>query len=485
MSFVSIKKNKKYIYLVLISLVFIFLRTYKISSSLNFQNDIGRDYLRLIEWKQSGKPPILGPQNSAVPFNQSAVYFYLFYPIFIISGQSFLTTFYTCLLFHLVLIWIGFILIQKSKLKKDLTTNYLALFFLSAIHPELVRQHRYVWNPSFVFISIAIASFCFYALKQKYNNFLSWGFSTSLAFAVAMNLSAVPAMIAFMLLSLIKLRKHFIKIILSLLAVGNLFFLPYWLFEIKYKFQIIKRVFGRQILTLNPVGLSFPYKLKKMTNYLLNINRYEFYVGMGIAIILIILFILQLKNKKHNNKPLSELGFNALILLIISLLIIFIAPVTIESHYIFAPLAFFLLLIVNLNNNVVKSIIFSLLLILWLNPAQLSSYFKPASRTFSQLDNCFTKVCSQISDPIYVSAQASNHNYHSAPEFRYLMLKNGCNVKHIEQNTDQAQLMAVISDQSHYEHGQTSFDELTLFGKAQEKKVFHCEADVKVHILEK
>lgn len=74
-----LKNKRAWFVLIFILIVFIFLRVHRIEETLNFQNDIGRDYLVLLEWYQSGKPPLLGPQNSAVPFNQSAFYFYLFF----------------------------------------------------------------------------------------------------------------------------------------------------------------------------------------------------------------------------------------------------------------------------------------------------------------------------------------------------------------------------------------------------------------------
>ncbi len=132
--------------------------------------------------------------------------------------------------------------------------------------------------------------------------------------------------------------------------------------------------------------------------------------------------------------------------------------------------------------NFVKYGLTALLIFIWLQPAQIKSYFQPAARTYQQLETCFEKVCAQQKQPIFVSVQAQ-HKYHNGPEFRYLMIKHGCQVKHIETEANQAEQMAVVVDQSQYTHGKTSYDELSLFGQAKEEKVYHCPGDVQVHIL--
>lgn len=70
---------------------FIFLRVYRLPSTLFFFNDMGRDLLVLWESWEHKKPFLLGPQNSALPFNQPALYFYSLYPAFLLTGMSLFT----------------------------------------------------------------------------------------------------------------------------------------------------------------------------------------------------------------------------------------------------------------------------------------------------------------------------------------------------------------------------------------------------------
>src|SRR5579859_1105498 len=67
---------------------FLFTRLYKLPTSFFYFNDMGRDSLALLDWAQTGKPPLLGPQTSALPFNQGAVYYYLLYPLFRLMQHS-------------------------------------------------------------------------------------------------------------------------------------------------------------------------------------------------------------------------------------------------------------------------------------------------------------------------------------------------------------------------------------------------------------
>ena len=88
----GLKIRKLYIAAFALTLLFLWTRFYKIETSFNFISDIGRDFLALWQWKQTGKPPLLGPQTSALPFNQSAIYYYFLMPFYLISGQSIFST---------------------------------------------------------------------------------------------------------------------------------------------------------------------------------------------------------------------------------------------------------------------------------------------------------------------------------------------------------------------------------------------------------
>jgi len=482
--------SKTYLYLIVFSavLLFIFLRTYKISDSLFFQNDIGRDYLYLIEWQQSGKPPLLGPQNSALPFNQSAFYFYLLFPVFILSNGWFLSSHLTSLIFHVVIFVAGSLYLYKSQQKKFWWIFFI-VFLLGAIHPQLVAQHRYIWNPSFVWLSVVVATLSFYQLFTKFSSKWLWLFAISITFAIAMSVSASPALLAFLVLAVLMLRKNLLKIIGVIFLTGNFWFLPYWFFELRYDFQIIKRVFSRKVLVMDPSRLTLEYKLESLVKYLLDIKLpwYLVIICFGLMLVLALMF-LRKRFWKNNNLTLSELSFW---LLLITTAISLIFPVTIEAHYIFSFLAFFHLIIadvlISAKKRQRKILLFVLLAISiwWLRPKKFQSYIKPAPRSYGQIERCFQLVCSQIQEPVFVSVQSKHYRYHTGPEFRYMALRHGCQMRYVEKDSATAELMMVVADQSDYVHGETQYDELTLFGEASEEKVIKCENGIKIHLLRK
>lgn len=468
--------------------LFIFLRTYKISDSLFFQNDIGRDYLYLIEWQQSGKPPLLGPQNSALPFNQSAFYFYLLFPIFFITKGWFLASHLTSLIFHVIFFVVGSLYLFKSQQKK-LWWIFFTVFLLGAIHPQLVVQHRYIWNPSFVWLAVVVATLSFFRLYEKFTAKWLWLFAFNITFAIAMSVSAGPALLAFIILSAFFLRKHLFKIIGAVFLAGNFWFLPYWFFELRYNFQIIKRVFGRRVLVMDPGRLTVQYKLESMSKYLLDL-KIPWYLVITCFILILGLAWVQLSKRKKSKDKISLSEFS-IWLLLITTVISLVFPVTIEAHYIFPFLAFFHIIIadylVSSQKRVQKILLLAVLVVMvwWLRPKKIQSYIKSAPRSYDQIERCFQSVCSQINEPVFVSVQSKHYRYHTGPEFRYMALRHGCQMKYVEIGSKTAELMMVVADQSDYIHGETKFDELTLFGEASEERIISCENGIQVHLLRK
>jgi len=134
-----------WVILIVSVVLFVFLRLYKIKSSFLFFNDPGRDLLALYRWQETSKPPLLGPRTSVLPFNQSALYFYLLYPLFLLTNHSLFSTIYTVIIFYLIFLLAGiFFLKKRSRLLEIL----VIVWFLIAIHPQFILQHRHVWNPS-------------------------------------------------------------------------------------------------------------------------------------------------------------------------------------------------------------------------------------------------------------------------------------------------------------------------------------------------
>lgn len=457
--------------------LFSFFRLYNLSESFSFQNDAGRDLLTLYDWQQTWKPPLLGPQTSFIAFNQSPLYFYLFFPIFLLT-HSYFTTQITVVLLYIIVFFTGVYFFRNDN---KILIPLFFLFFLMSIHPQLVLQHRFVWNPSFVTVFLAASLFVFLQLQKNFSNKNVFLFTLFVALADGMSISAVPALISYSFLSVWLFGKKSWKIFFAFFITHILVFLPLLLFEIKYKFQLTHRL------------LSYSsFEENRASSVLENIHSAYALLLPFVApskIILIGLFIFcvwKIFDRYKKITDIKKISINALsfFLFFFSTLLILFAPFKLEAHYIFPSLTFFLIFIATLEPR--YSALLSIFFIaLWVQPLQRHDYFHTARRTVKELDTCFKQVCQELSGPLFVSNQADFHRFHTAFEFKYVMKKNGCNVRYIEREPSAANQMAVVVDKSTYTHGQTSYDELTLFGPSQEKRILSCNNDLSVHLLER
>lgn len=473
-----LKQKLLAVFAVLIILfLFIFLRWNNITETLFFQNDMGRDFLTLYTWQESGKPPLLGPQNSVLPFNQSAIYFYLFFPLFVLSNHSLYTTNLMLSLMFVCAFCFGCYALRKQKQALFVLLITACVF---SVHPQAVLQNRYIWNPSFVPLFLIASYFFFTKLQTSFSKQSLAAFSLAAGLATGMSLSALPAVIAYVMLGIIIFRRNPKKILwlVTGLVLGHVIvFLPYLVFEMRYDFRILSRVLAQGSTMASASTTSTMQRAFEVLHLVLPAIKYNwllFLFVMGFAI------KLGLKNKDLRTNQTSQLA----ILFLITTSLILLSPIHIEAHYIFGPLAFLILLIASFPQKAAVAVTF-MLLFFWLRPVVVSQYFSPAPRTISFLEKCLADFCSHHSAPMYVSVQANFHNYHFGPEFRYLMAEKGCHIKNIESGQNEATEMAVISDGGKYVHGTDQFEELSLFGSADETEVVSCSETFKIHVLDR
>lgn len=458
-----------------IIILFLFLRLFKIESSLWFFNDIGRDFIELYEWNKTGMPPLLGPQTSAVAYNQSAVYFYLLYPMYLITNHSPLGTIYTGVIFYLSMFVFGLWYLRKDKWYQNLL---ISCFFLTTIHPQFVVQNRFVWNPTFIGPLLFLAFFAYLKLRTEFSKSNLAVFSLTIALATSLNFSIAPLTIAFMLLATIDFwpKLDFIKIYLASIF-GFLFWnVPTLLFEIRHNFFLTKLLFTGE--KIRQVSLSIPEKIHDFLYHTL--YHLDFNFSLVLAAILFVFSLITFAKRPQKRFFIGR----TLFLLAITILITFAAPISIQSHYIFAFLVLMILLIVSLQKwlLIITIIILSAI---WLRPMQIQEYFAEPYRTIKEQQSCAKLICQNETSPMFVSNQSKHHPYHNAMEWRYHFLENGCNIKLLDTQINEADKMAVVVDDSDYTHGQTSYNELTQFGLSQEIKRYQCQPDLEVVILKK
>lgn len=469
----------------LLTTLFLFLRLYNLDQSLYFFNDIGRDFLVLYNWQETGKPPLLGPQTSALPFNQSAIYFYILFPLFFISQNSQYSSVLTNLIFYVVSFWIGLYLLRNHKI---LQNSLLVVAFLITIHPQFIIQQRFVWNPSFVAPLILASVYGLLVLKDKYRHLTAFIVGFSMAWATAFSYSVVPVVISTLLISIFWLKRRVLWLIgffLTSLVIVNF---PTIFFELRHKFLLTNMLINQE--KLSQPGNILSQKIANLSQFSISSfldHPWYLFLILVLVIIIALQLVLIMKARRHNHQTITKkqsLFLSALLLLLLGVLTTLATPIAIQAHYIFGVLVLGLLVISFLDK---KLLIFVLTLasFLYLRPQVLSIYYSPAPRSYAETYACAVQICQQVKQPTFVSVQASRHPYHNGMEFQYLLKKAGCDIKTLDPDPNVADKMIVIVDDSEYTHNQTAYNELTQFGKSEEIGRLSCSTQLEAVFLNK
>jgi len=435
----------------------------------------------LQQWRDSGKPPLLGPQNSSLPFNQPGLYFYWLMPLFLVMGGSPFSSIATLVLTMGMFLIGGAFLLRK---KPEWGWVLLGFSWLVALHPTHIQQNRFVWNPSFVTPFFAAAVIALVWLREKWTIHRVQVFASCLAAAVSFSYSVAPAAVAVVLLILWWWRKEVKKIVLLgvSLAAWTLFFqLPTLAFELRYNFQLTKAVLNSPETTHQ--GLEWSVKLSQLLQTSTGLGGVWQTLMVTSSLMLVAAnFMRQRKKTPTSVREKAFLSF--LPLFVTTLVLTFVAPVPLHAHYIFAIVTLAFLVVSTLERRL--ALIFMLIATVgWLQPSVLQSHFVPARRNLDVLMSCMRQVCEAEKEPLFVSVQSSYHPYHNGPEFRFALGESGCTVRSLELEPQAAQRMAVVEDGGLYEHGKTDFYELALFGASDVARQYSCTEDLSVVILEK
>ncbi len=477
---------------------FLFTRLFALQDGLFFLNDMGRDFLVLLDWRLTWKPPLLGPQNSALPFNQSAMYFYWLMPVYVLSGFSYYASVYT-----LVLTYVFFFAAGMWAVRRHAWWPWLILGFswLITLHPTSIAQNRFVWNPSFLaaFLLLTIVSYWYSRNKEKENKgptlpekvrktiipaiLLGVGSGLSLAFSY----SLIPVFVAFGISILIIDRWRSWKPLLAM-AIGTFItHLPTLAFELRHNFFLTRAVGKWLGAGAVPDGTAHTFttteKLHDLFLHTLGVeNRIlqAFIVGF--------FFISSLYSIWKWRRPRTEM--QKFFLFISSLLWFSIAltlwlPIGVHAHYIFGIATLFFLTVLTLPNWS-RIILVTALSLSWLWPSTFVPHFARAPRTVTEMVNCSQQACQAVRQiPVFASLESGILPFHNGPDWRYMLASNGCNLQNLETTPQAADTMLVVSEFSEYVHNETSFNELSMFGPSREEQTITCSENLRVHILKK
>ncbi len=453
-----------------LSVLFLYLRFFNLSNSFVFGGDPGRDMMVLADWRDSGKPPLLGPQTSAMPLNQSAYYFYILYPAFLVSGGSVFSPNITLAVFWLMFFWMGLWILRKDKL----LTVWMFSFGMLFVYPLIVEQSRSVWNPSFgpPLLIGSLVSLYLYIQKQTRTRLLAFGLFSGLAVSLHFPIVVFPgAMIIYLF---VFFRKLTVKPLTSFVAFMIWFNLPTLVFEIRHGFLITKSILNGGWLGTKQFTLL--QNFDRFLDFVVMYDNQIFNVLRMILFVAIALVVIRARDKK-------TFRYLCYFTFLVGVVLMMASKMAIHSHYILGVVAVIACFVGTESWR--YRLVFAFVGLIWVSPLTTTKYFVAAEMQVDKIEDCFQRICEREKEPMYVSVQSSKHNFHTGYEYRYLLKKNGCQVRNIDTQPDQAKLMSVILEDSNYYHGQTAFNELTLFGKSKEVGEYRCSEKLKLKLLTK
>jgi len=455
--------------------IFLFFRLFNLQQTFVLFGDSARDLLELHEWEQTKLPPLLGPHTSALSFNQSAWYFYWLMPFYLLSAQSIYTANIAVLAYYFL--WFGLALysIKKGWLT---VTELVVMSVIITIHPELIKQLRQVWNPSFVLplalaIGLLLTKIKWPTITTKSMLFMIF----CLALAVGLSYSIVPfalAVIVYVVYQLWKQhpqKKRKILTLALLLGVSTVAVnLGTLVFELKYQFLLTKNLGNQQVLQ---VSTDQAEKWLQLIDAVFQ-NQWVWLI----FIVCLSFSFLLLKNDSIKTTQLEK----SLSLFFLTLGTTLLFPFAVHGHYIFGILA--LLIVVIIMMPIVLQLImvvsFGVVVVSWLLTSNL---FATNSPTTAEKRSCLQRVCEQNELPIYVVGNSASHD-HQALEYSYLAKSIGCDAFAVtEIATQQPKTMAVFNQDADFQLGKTDFYELNRFTNTEYRKTIQCAEKLSVSIF--
>ena len=474
----SLHNNWKLLSSIIVILsVFLFLRLYSITTSLVFYNDMGRDFVVLNNWFTTGKPPLLGPQTSAFSYNQSAWYFYLLFPFYFVTQSP-----YSSLISLIcITVCIFLYLLYINRHAPRMTRILLIVFWLISIQPQAVIQSRFVWNPSFLPAFFIGALILFLHLLEKFSKLKYFLFVSLLAFDCGFSYSAVTAAAIIWLAHLGISRGNWKEIIILSIVASGVVLAPMLFFELRHNFTLTQLALHGQ--TMPQPATDFFSKTRDLTVNILFTPYPQLRSLIAILVFTVLgagCWQLYKDRTKDSSSALIIIG-----LFFSTILLTYLLPIAIQSHYIFPLLILFFFAVAVLPTKYWLSIVL-LLSILWLDPKTVIPYFKSAPRTISQMEACYQQYCRTHTEPVYVSMESGIlGGYHNAPEHRFLLSRAGCTVYDIEVTQNRSNKMVVINDSAQFVPGMSAYHELTLFGEYTVGQKYSCQDNLSIQEIYK
>jgi len=309
---------------------------FRLNDALIFHSDFARDLFEILKISQ-GHFTLLGPKLSFGGLYPAPYYYYLFVPVFLLSGFKIMSIVYFNALLFVLAICYFFVNAKKKYLLwqaiiSSLSLTLVPIFLFSARNPSVSNTH--------IAFLLIILTYVYFNKIEKPLTVLILG----LVFGVIINFGFLNLLLLIPIYILIfsKLNKKIYSLYFFLgIAIS---FLPLLVFEIKHNFAMLKNTFldrsylswieNKNILNGDSAKKNF------IENFFFLSGKIQPLILINPIISLFLIAIIQFFEKKSKKSFfLIFIGFLALLILS------FLIQYQLASHYLY-PTAFFIFFII-------------------------------------------------------------------------------------------------------------------------------------------
>ncbi len=228
---------KKYYLILLILIIGVFLRFYRVEANFPFTGEIGHNLLEIKNYYLSGRIPLLGPPTSHPWLYFGPIYYWVYGPLLIISGFNPLSHAYFGAFVSVLIIVANFLVVRW------IVNSRVAIIssFLIAVSPlflEFSRAGRF-----FSIVSLLVYPFLFflYQLSKNDKRYIFW---LGLTFGCMFSFHFTPIMLIPFAVSVIVLKRiHINKIDLIKIVAGFLVsMLPFIIYDLSKGLSMTRNV---------------------------------------------------------------------------------------------------------------------------------------------------------------------------------------------------------------------------------------------------
>jgi hypothetical protein len=142
---------RPFVFLAILSLLFLGLRLYNLQSAMNFGSDAARDFLVVWNMYQTHHPVLIGPPSEYTVIGRQFFFgpapYYIILPALIFGNWDPLPVSYFLIVLNLAILLISLAILNKNSKEKS-ALYFFALF--CTVTPSLVTYSQSYWNPNFM-----------------------------------------------------------------------------------------------------------------------------------------------------------------------------------------------------------------------------------------------------------------------------------------------------------------------------------------------